>query len=333
MNPAVVSGRRELELVLRPCPTCDHGANRLFARGVDYEYRTCSNVFTFVQCERCSTVFLNPRPRREDLSLLYPATYYSTAEAEGRRGSGPLVRLAWSYVERRRARQLHGLLPDGPCRILDIGCGDGRLLKVLRKEGSPSWDLTGIEQELPPAALEQAARMGISLHAGLYEDLPFPPGHFHLVVAEQVIEHTLEPRAVLEKVHGELSPGGFAVFDMPDLRGLDRRLFSKSYWGGYHFPRHMTLFTPETFTTLARASGFEVRSSSHLASPVFWIMSLHNVGVGSGLPESVTSHVTYRSLPLLALATALEVPNISLLRQTSNMRMVLQKPLGGASTP
>ncbi len=331
MTSRIRLSEQRLDLEDHPCPTCGGSIHRVVAAGVDYEYRTCGNQFTFVRCAGCSTVFLSPRPGPADLSVIYPRHYYSFVEARGLGGASPLIRAAWSVMERRRAALFRDLLvkssPDPrTMNILDIGCGDGRLLRVLRRHGSAGWTLTGVEQGLPDHVIDQAALDGIEIHNGLYEELSFEADRFDLIVAQQVIEHVDAPGEVLSKVFTELAPGGHAVLDTPNFESIDRKLFRRSTWGGYHFPRHMTLFTPKTITRLARYRGFEVVAVQQMLSPVFWIMTLHNVLVRAGFPEVVTARVTYRSLPLLGLATAVELPNLFILRQTSNMRAILRKP-------
>lgn len=321
--------RRKLELTERSCPTCGTLADettRVVARGVDYEYDTCSNVFSFLQCPRCDTVFLSPSPARADFKVIYPESYYTVAESSGEEGAGHIIRWAWDLTERRRAVALIELLGDGARQVLDIGCGDGRLLRVLNRRGRSRWRLEGVDQGLRESAITTASREGITIREGFYEDLDLGGERFDLIVAQQVIEHSIEPGEMLEKAFGELVRGGHVVLDTPNYDGVDRRLFSRSIWGGYHFPRHMTLFTRKTLSQLARSRGFEVVSVESLLSPVYWIMTLHNVGVSAGLPRRVTSHLTYRSLPLIALATLIELPNVTILKRTSNMRMILRKP-------
>lgn len=329
MKDELSAPSRRLELVDRPCPTCGTfagGSRRIVAHGIDYEYDTCSNVFTFLQCGRCDTVYLSPSPARADFEVIYPESYYTVTEASGDGGSGALIRWAWDLTERQRARSLIELLEDGPRRVLDIGCGDGRLLRALNRRGRGRWRLEGVEQGLPESAIASASRQAITIHEGLYEELDLGDERFDLIVAQQVIEHTLDPGDMLGKAFSELTQGGHVVIDTPNFAGFDRELFSRSYWGGYHFPRHMTLFTPRTLSELAVSRGFEVVSVEPLLSPVFWIMTLHNVGVSAGLPTWVTKRLTYRSLPLLALATLIELPNVTMLRRTSNMRMLMRKP-------
>ena len=124
------------------------------------------------------------------------------------------------------------------------------------------------------------------------------------------------------------TPGGYAVFDTPNYDGVDRKLFPRTAWGGYHFPRHATLFTPTTFAILAEKQGFRVERRIRLISPVFWVLSVHNAMIDLGAPTSLADKIHYQTLPLLAASTFVEVLNAAVRGESSNMRIVLRKPRG-----
>lgn len=314
---------RILDLITIPCPVCGSDACSICASGMDYEYRTCANRFHFVRCAHCKAVYLNPRPRPGDLSVIYPDNYYSFAADEKNTRRNRLVQVVWDMLEKRRIRVARDLLGDKPASIIDIGCGNGRLLGILRRYGNPDWSLTGIEYGLPGGHVRNVD--GIHMYSGLYEDHMFDEAPFDLAFAQQVIEHAYEPERMLAKIHDELAPGGFAVLDTPNYQSLDRWLFSSGTWGGYHFPRHMTLFTPDTFGALARKCGFAVQSVSSLISPVFWVLSIHNILRKAGAPLYVTKHIHFQAAAFLAPATMIDSLNLLLLRKTSNMRIVIRK--------
>jgi SAM-dependent methyltransferase len=318
------SPRRTVQLVDRACPTCGSRAHRVEAAGPDWEYGSCDGVFNFVACAECSTLYLEPRPASDDFDVIYPQTYYTRG---GTRAAAPsAVAAAWRTVERRRTRDILRLVEPGRRRVLDVGCGDGRLLATLRRTpAARGWHLVGIEPALSDEARSAAVDLDLELHEGLYEAARFGRDAFDLVVAQQVIEHVVDPGAALAKMRDELRPGGHAILDTPNADGLDRALFRRSLWGGYHFPRHMTLFTPVTLAELAGRVGLDVVEVRPLLSPVFWVTSLHNAAVALGLPRAVTSRVTYRSLPLVALATLLDAPVLALTGRTSNMRAILRR--------
>lgn len=321
-------GLPTLELVERPCPVCGSAEADVVARGIDFEYRTCANLFAFVRCRSCGTCYLTPRPRRRDFAVIYPPTYYSFVlgrEGEAGRPSSRLAQAAWERLERRRLRAYEQLLGPGPATVLDLGCGRGRLLRLLRRFGPPVWRLVGVELGLAEEARAALAADGIEAHAGLYEETRFDEAPFDLVVGQQVIEHAVEPGAMLAKVRGELREGGRLVLDTPDWDSLDRRLFEKSTWGGYHFPRHLTLFTRETLSRLARQEGFEVVRCEKMVSPVFWVLSVQNALRSLGAPAALAELAHYQSPPLLAAATAIDLASLATTGATSNMRLVLER--------
>jgi SAM-dependent methyltransferase len=321
----LVKNAQRLELVEVPCPTCGSDRSGPVARGVDFEYLACSNEFSFARCAGCSTVFLNPRPRVKDLSVIYPPNYYSFVDAAESGKYNAWVQKVWDLLEKRRLKLFWTLLGREPKRILDLGCGTGRLLTLLRKYGYPEWRLVGVEFGIPDE-LAGSRKDGIQIYKGLYEAVAFKEAPFDLIVAQQVVEHAYEPRVMLKKTYDDLAPGGYAIFDTPDFNSIDRRLFSKSYWGGYHFPRHMTLFTPRTFSRLAGSLCFEVVSCRKMLSPVFWLISVHNLLVGGGFPEKWARKIHYQALPLISMSTLLELVNLLLFRWNSNMRIILRKP-------
>jgi SAM-dependent methyltransferase len=311
---------RELPLVEVDCPVCGSSERRVIATGSDYEYRTCSNVFTFVCCQQCSTAYLSPRPQLADLGVVYPTTYYSFADDSINKRRNALVQIIWNRIERRRIRLFTDLIGNRRAKVLDLGCGRGRLLQLLRAYGSPQWELFGIEMGAGGGVRIE----GIRTYEGIYEQFELPEAPFNLIVAQQVIEHAYSPAKMMAKIHHDLLPGGYAVIDTPNFNGIDRKLFGGGSWGGYHFPRHMTLFTPDTLARLARDSGFDVVSSQKLLSPVFWVLSLHNLLVRLGVPARMAAVVHYQNLPLIALSSIIEMPNV-LFGRTSNMRTILRR--------
>ena len=94
-------------------------------------------------------------------------------------------------------------------RALDLGCGDGRNLVWLARQGLDSCgvDISGL-------ALDRARELAVeadvtfSVTKGLLEDLPFDGDSFDFVFASQVLDHVPEPEAILVEAHRVLAPGG-----------------------------------------------------------------------------------------------------------------------------
>ena len=222
------------------CCVCGGSESRTVAIGYDYEYRTSRDEWTYVRCEKCSLVFLNPRPSTSELRRIYPSNYYSFDENQR---SNPLVAFFRRQLEAMKVRAFGRTLGPGPKRILDVGCGDGRFLGALRDFGSKQWELHGIDIDEP--AVERAKERGIQAVYTRLEDYDPGPAKFDMIVLFQVIEHVSAPDEMARKVRDLLAPGGLFVIETPDVAGLDEALYRTGLWGGYHIPRHWTLFTPD----------------------------------------------------------------------------------------
>ena len=103
-----------------------------------------------------------------------------------------------------------------------------------------------------------AKKSGLIVHRGSVESIDLPQNTYDLVFMIQTIEHVEKPDEVLRGIHKLLKPGGKLVIVTDNTDSLDFRFFKKSYWGGYHFPRHWNLFNRNSLTKLAEKTDFEV---------------------------------------------------------------------------
>lgn len=80
-----------------------------------------------------------------------------------------------------------------PQRILEIGCGNGRILELFSRLGIES-----VGQDISPAALELAQARQLS-HVTLTDtpavELDYPDGYFDLVISNRVLQHVREADA------------------------------------------------------------------------------------------------------------------------------------------
>ncbi|HEX2255347.1 MAG TPA: methionine biosynthesis protein MetW, partial [Afifellaceae bacterium] len=97
-------------------------------------------------------------------------------------------------------------------RVLDVGCGDGALLKWL--EEAKSVDGRGIE--LSQKGVNEAVARGVSVVQGDADrDLGnYPDGAFDVVILSQTLQATRNPRLVLEEL---LRIGRKAIVSFPNF--------------------------------------------------------------------------------------------------------------------
>jgi ubiquinone/menaquinone biosynthesis C-methylase UbiE len=122
----------------------------------------------------------------------------------------------WWYRGRRRV--LHGeldrvALPED-ARILDAGCGSGRMLDELKERG----DVVGIDANVHAVAATR--RRGHAARLSEIERMPFADASFDLVTCLDVLEHTPDDRRTLSELRRVTRPGGTLVVTVPAYQAL-----------------------------------------------------------------------------------------------------------------
>lgn len=286
----------------------------------DFEYDTCSNEFHFVRASPSGLVYLHNRPVADELPRLYPDHY----EPYRFETLPPLLRRAREFVQRGKVKVVAELLPHAG-DILDVGCGSGTLLRLLRAHGRADWTLHA--NEMHPESLARLAADGFAVHPGPVQALQ-ADARFDLVVLNQVIEHFADVHGLVDACVRLLKPGGHLLLETPSTSGLDFRWFKRRHWGGYHAPRHFYLFEAHTLGRLMSMHGLPVIRVQHLASPAFWTQSLHHRASESRWPmvRWAARWLHLRNLPLTAGVTLIDRMTIAFGGRTSNLRLVARKP-------
>jgi SAM-dependent methyltransferase len=160
------------------------------------------------------------------------------------------------------------------------------------------------------------------------ESASLPEAEFDLVIMNQLIEHLWNPVAAMTKISSALRNNGHVSIETVNLNGYDRKLFKDGYWGGYYFPRHLNLFTPESLDRLLSKSGLDVVNSYSLVAPIVWAFSMH--AVLSARPDSLFARLAMRFFTdknpfCLALFTFLDLTAIICGVATSNQKMIAKK--------
>jgi ubiquinone/menaquinone biosynthesis C-methylase UbiE len=150
-------------------------------------------------------------------------------------------------------------LPE-PAKVLDLGCGTGRLLERLATKFP---HLRGTGLDLSPKMLRMA-RLSNRHHPrliyveGKAEALPFGEGQFDAVFNTISFLHYLEPQQVLKEVARVLKPGGH--FYLVDFTSKAEALPVS--------PLGIRFYSPKQREILASSSGLLCESHHYLLGPV-----------------------------------------------------------------
>lgn len=158
-----------------------------------------------------------------------------------------------------REQVVAGLLPGGR-RLLDVGCGDGALLRLATRYEYRA----GCEISLGRLLSARRPAPYSAVAANADGSLPFPDASFDTVTTIAVIAHVFDLTAFVQELRRVLTPGGLLVVQTPNLAFLPRRLnllLGKQPWTslGYGWDGgQLRSFTLGSLRTLLTESGFAV---------------------------------------------------------------------------
>jgi SAM-dependent methyltransferase len=158
------------------------------------------------------------------------------------------------------------LLPDPLGRVLDVGCATGATGKLLRPRNPQR--LVGIE--INAEAAETARQTYDEVLIGRVEDvLDEMAGPFDTILCYDVLEHLIDPWAVLRQLARVSAPGGRLHVSVPNARHLSLMIdvVFRGTFGyrsdGHRDDTHLRWFTPRDLELAIREAGFDVSSRSH----------------------------------------------------------------------
>lgn len=135
-------------------------------------------------------------------------------------------------------------------RVLDVGCGNGAILKKLKDLG---WQVEGTETD--SSVVQRLAEDSILVHHGILEELPIQPASFDVITMKHVLEHLPDPLQTFMKAKKILKPGGRLVLSTPNTNGFGHRHFNQ-HWRGLEPPRHLYLYNPSCLQEILHRTGF-----------------------------------------------------------------------------
>ena len=164
---------------------------------------------------------------------------------------------------------------NNDCRVVDVGCGRGRYLMILR--ALIGGELYGID-DFGDATHDYdqirhtGMKFGITFARGdVTHPLPYEDESAHLVVSFNTLEHLHEsPKQVMSEIYRVLKPGGICVLGLPNLTALYKRV--RFVIGGTCMPKfdywweslpwrgHVREAAPGEVSQILKRSGFDAGS-------------------------------------------------------------------------
>ncbi len=155
-----------------------------------------------------------------------------------------------------------------PSKVLDVGCSDGGFAQLTRRHGH---HVTGLDLVEHPGVAERLdAFHTTDLNAGLPADLP---SQFDVVVAGDVLEHVIDPLALLQDLRDRLASDGEILVSIPNFGHWYPR--ARVAAGRFDYDQrgpldqgHVRFFTRRSFEKLVDRAGMRIVEQVTVGSPV-----------------------------------------------------------------
>ena len=156
--------------------------------------------------------------------------------------------------------RLARLVPADARRVLEVGCGEGRLGALL-KTMLPGREVFGIERDTGAAEVAASNLDRVFTLDVEQEEPPLEPGSIDVLLYGDVLEHLINPLAVLQRHRSFLRPGGIVLASIPNVQ--HHSVLSRLVGGDFQYEpaglldaTHLRFFTWSTIFKLLLDAGF-----------------------------------------------------------------------------
>jgi 2-polyprenyl-3-methyl-5-hydroxy-6-metoxy-1,4-benzoquinol methylase len=210
-----------------------------------------------VLCTDCGLVWTNPRPTAAAMNAYYESSY--RADYTGHRAPSlrKIVRGFRGAADRRRIlRQFLApaqRVPDAAMHMLDVGCGAGELVYLMRRDGI---DASGLEPGIEFADFARAV-LDVPIQTAAVDAARMPAESQDVVTMFHALEHVPDPLSLLTTVRTWIRHGGHLVVEVPNIAACVQAPNHQ-----FHYA-HLHHFTGGTLAAMGEAAGLRARETRY----------------------------------------------------------------------
>ena len=216
------------------------------------------------------------KPTKEELLSYYENNYYQNESGSYRKSYSELEQTVIGLRIAQRARQISFFRGEVPGSLLDVGCGEGF---VLRHYAELGWSVTGLDfslagvERMNPACIRYVEQGDVF---GLLDEKIHANQNYDLVWLGNVLEHVLDPIALLNSLRKLVKRSGLLLVTVPNDGNFYHEYLYQSqqiperWW--IAIPDHISYFTADSLKRSVAKSGWDCLAI-HGDFPIDWFLA------------------------------------------------------------
>ncbi|MBL7790082.1 MAG: class I SAM-dependent methyltransferase [Chitinophagales bacterium] len=256
INHCLVCSSRELYVLY---PEITHTCGILNSLG--FKENISSSVY---RCKDCNHCFLSPRLSEETIT-----NYYHKLNSEYFDKTPLHTRID---EDKKVLEKVKSLKESG--KVLEIGCGNGFLLSLLRNEG---YETFGIEPS-PKAADFAKYSLNLNVVNGFLNIDSFSNMKFDIIFMMDVIEHLYQPNDMLKLCSEYLATGGIIVLLTGNVDSLNAKIWREKWFYFYSW-EHISFFNKSSISKLLSRNNIQTLSYENISHSGGFLMNFFTLFV------------------------------------------------------
>lgn len=252
-------------IVYSQCPVC--GSMDIKPVFNVKDHTVSGQSFPVEECQQCTARFTNDIPSEEEIGAYYRSDNY-VSHTETTRG---LVNRLYHVVRKRTLQQKYKLVAGQSGKrsglILDLGCGTGAFLEVMKSRG---WMVKGLEPDEGARKIAEGRGVDVS---GISQFFHLPEKAFDVITMWHVLEHVHRLHEYFVQLARILKDDGVLIIAVPNYTCADAVHYGAS-WAAYDVPRHLYHFSPRSMEVLTAKHGFSVVETRPMWFDSFYVSML-----------------------------------------------------------
>jgi SAM-dependent methyltransferase len=228
-----------MKLIERSCYNCN---------SKESDYYDSENGFVLVKCKKCGLLYVNPRPKDEDISKAIILGVHKGEKEKSVTGRYSRSRIN-NYLKVLSDFFPKETLQKNGLKWLDVGCGFGEFIEALENYSNKNLSVRGTDPN--ENKILSARKRNLNVSSVDFDDHDIQYDYISLL---NVYSHLPDPIEFLSNLKNKLKPKGELFLET----GHSSHLPPKYHHKPYDLPDHLSFANREILVGILEKIGFEI---------------------------------------------------------------------------